>query len=240
MCVLATLPCDTSAFPTICHFCWSHKKRNPICHKCTFSLGNAIKAKRNCRKQKTNSMRQSTLIPGQRNRTTCWQGSIVNCTIRRQALPNFPNLNAFLKRRKRNPQNTLPRTRMKTLHCRMRNSIMNLNSRASGHNCLRFWISALLLLLLLTPASASEAAGQTAPSPAAKNLAIESHFSAAQQAQHDKDYSTAQREYRAVLALAPDFAEVHMNLGLVYQLQDRSDEPMAEFRRGLKLKPGLT
>jgi tetratricopeptide (TPR) repeat protein len=115
---------------------------------------------------------------------------------------------------------------------------MSLNSRASGHNCLRFWISALLLLLLLTPAS--EVAGQTAPSPAAKNLAIESHFSAAQQAQHDKDYSTAEREYRAVLALAPDFAEVHMNLGLVYQLQDRSDEAMAEFRRALKVKPGLT
>ena len=117
---------------------------------------------------------------------------------------------------------------------------MSLNSRASGHNCLGFWISALLLLLLLTPASASEAAGQTAPSPAAKNLAIESHFSAAQKAQHDKDYSTAEREYRAVLALAPDFAEVHMNLGLVYQLQDRSDEAMAEFRRALKVKPGLT
>jgi tetratricopeptide (TPR) repeat protein len=115
---------------------------------------------------------------------------------------------------------------------------MTLNSRASGHNCLRFWISALLLLLLLTPAS--EVAGQTAPSPAAKNLAIESHFTAAQQAQHDKDYSTAEREYRAVLALAPDFAEVHMNLGLVYQLQDRSDEAMAEFRRALKVKPGLT
>ncbi len=115
---------------------------------------------------------------------------------------------------------------------------MSLNSRASGHNCLRFWISALLLLLLLTPAS--EVAGQTAPSPAAKNLAIESHFSAAQQAQHDKDYSTAEREYRAVLALAPDFAEVHMNLGLVYQLQDRSTEAMAEFSRALKAKPGLT
>ncbi len=115
---------------------------------------------------------------------------------------------------------------------------MSLNSRASGHNCLGFWISELLLLLLLTPAS--EVAGQTAPSPAAKNLAIESHFTAAQQAQHDKDYSTAEREYRAVLALAPDFAEVHMNLGLVYQLQDRSDEAMAEFRRALKVKPGLT
>jgi len=31
-----------------------------------------------------------------------------------------------------------------------------------------------------------------------------------------------------------------MNLGLVYQLQARSTEAMAEFRRALKVKPGLT
>jgi len=78
------------------------------------------------------------------------------------------------------------------------------------------------------------------PSTTAKSSAIESHFSAAQKAQQDKDYATAEREYRAVLTLAPDFAEVHMNLGLVYQLQARSTEAMAEFRRALKVKPGLT
>jgi tetratricopeptide (TPR) repeat protein len=114
---------------------------------------------------------------------------------------------------------------------------MSLNWMASGHNSL-LWILSSLLFLLLAPAST--VAGQSAPSPTAKNSAIESHFSAAQQAQHDKDYATAEREYRAVLAIAPDFAEVHMNLGLVYQLQDRSTEAMAEFRRALKIKPGLT
>ena len=108
---------------------------------------------------------------------------------------------------------------------------------ASGHTSLRFRILSSLLVLLLAPAS--KVAGQTVPSPNAKSLAIESHFTAAQQAQHDKDYATAEREYRAVLALAPDFAEVHMNLGLVYQLQDRSTEAIAEFRRALKIKPGL-
>jgi tetratricopeptide (TPR) repeat protein len=49
----------------------------------------------------------------------------------------------------------------------------------------------------------------------------------------------AEREYKAVLALAPDFAEVHMNLGLIYQLQDRSPDAMTEFRRALKIKPEL-
>ena len=113
---------------------------------------------------------------------------------------------------------------------------MSLNSMPSGHTSPR--ILPLLLVLLL--ASAAKIIGQTVPPPTAKNSAIESHFSAAQKAQQDKDYPAAEREYRAVLTLAPDFAEVHMNLGLVYQLQDRSTEAMAEFRHALKVKPGLT
>ena len=101
----------------------------------------------------------------------------------------------------------------------------------------RFRISVLLLVLLTAPTLTP--AGQTAPAPATKHSAIESHFAAAQQAQRDKDYGTAEREYQAVLVLAPDFAEVHMNLGLVYQLQDRFSEAMTEFRRALKIKSGL-
>src|SRR6266478_232968 len=101
----------------------------------------------------------------------------------------------------------------------------------------RFRTLVLLLILLTVPTLAS--AGQTVPAPTAKDAAIESHFAAAQRAQHDNDYATAEREYRAVLALVPDFAEVHMNLGLVFQLQDRSAEAMTEFRRALKIKPTL-
>lgn len=101
----------------------------------------------------------------------------------------------------------------------------------------RFRILLLLLAMLTTPTL--QLTGQTVPSRAARDSAIESHFAAAQQAQRDKDYATAEREYRTVLALAPDFAEVHMNLGLVYQLLDRSAEAMTEFLRALKFKPGL-
>ena len=99
----------------------------------------------------------------------------------------------------------------------------------------------LVLSMLLIPAeiAARTFTRQSAPTSAEKNAGIEAHFSAAQQAQHDKDYATAEREYQAVLALAPDFAEVHMNLGLVYQLQDRLADAMAEFHRALKIKPGL-
>ena len=114
---------------------------------------------------------------------------------------------------------------------------MSVRSIAADMLASRFRILAPLLVLLTAPAL--KLAGQTVPAPTAKDPAIESHFAAAQRAQHDKDYGTAEREYRNVLALAPDFAEVRMNLGLVYQLQDRFSEAMTEFHRALKLKPGL-
>ncbi len=77
------------------------------------------------------------------------------------------------------------------------------------------------------------------PTRSSPSLTVQAHFAAAQQAQKRGDYATAEREYQAVLIEAPDFAEVHMNLGLIYQLQDRTPEAMAEFRRALKSKPTL-
>ena len=74
----------------------------------------------------------------------------------------------------------------------------------------------------------------------ATESALESHFAAAQQAQRERDFATAEREYRAVLALKPDFAEVHMNLGLLYQLQNRNAEAISEFQSAVRIKPTLT
>ena len=70
-------------------------------------------------------------------------------------------------------------------------------------------------------------------------MKAQARFAAAQQAKQRGDYATAEREYQAVLVEAPEFAEVHMNLGLIYQLQDRTPEAMTEFRRALKIKPTL-
>lgn len=97
-----------------------------------------------------------------------------------------------------------------------------------------------LLALTALAAAALNVTAQTAPQQQASDAEIQSHFAAAQQAQRQKDYASAEKEYQSVIALAPDFAEVHMNLGLVYQLQNRYPEAMAEFRRALKLKPSLT
>jgi tetratricopeptide (TPR) repeat protein len=79
-----------------------------------------------------------------------------------------------------------------------------------------------------------------APENSAGDAAVEMHFAAARSAQRDQDYSKAEREYRAVIAIAPAFAEVHMNLGLLFQTQDKLTQANAEFRRALQLNPSLT
>ena len=112
-------------------------------------------------------------------------------------------------------------------------------SLSMGRNKLgRGWRSLFQLFTLLA-ACWSQATAQGAVPDAAVTESVRAHFSAAQQAQQLGNFADAEREYRAVLAELPNFAEVHMNLGLVYQLQERIPEAMAEFLRALKLKPTL-
>jgi len=66
------------------------QRGQPICLKCTFCLGNAIRAKRNPKKQKLNSWRQSKPTRRLPNLTIYWRRFIVSCTISRQVLPNSP------------------------------------------------------------------------------------------------------------------------------------------------------
>src|SRR6202045_3050667 len=114
------------------------------------------------------------------------------------------------------------------------NSVMHHLSVSATKFALRLF--ALVALAL----AALNLAAQTTTQKPASDAEIQSHFAAAQQAQRQKDYATAEKEYKIVIAVAPEFAEVHMNLGLVYQLQNRYPEAMTEFRRALKLKPSLT
>jgi tetratricopeptide (TPR) repeat protein len=101
-------------------------------------------------------------------------------------------------------------------------------------------LAGLLLLLTVTVEFPSiNVLAQNSSQPSDTDAAVERHFAAAQQAHRAKDFATAEREYQAVVALSPNFAEAHMNLGLVYQLQDRAAEAMTEFRHALKLKASL-
>lgn len=98
----------------------------------------------------------------------------------------------------------------------------------------------LLPIFILLSAFSPELDGRETRPCLRTDSAVNAHFAAAREAEDRQDYGTAEREYQAVLAVVPDFAEVHMNLGLVYQLQNRSDMAMTEFHRALKIKPELT
>src|ERR1700682_6825571 len=89
--------------------------------------------------------------------------------------------------------------------------------------------SSFLAIGLLLGAGLCAIAGQTDSAQTESAPAVEAHFAAAQQAQKNNDYVTAEREYRAVLAIRPDFAEVHMNLGLVYQLHNQLSDARTAF-----------
>jgi tetratricopeptide (TPR) repeat protein len=101
------------------------------------------------------------------------------------------------------------------------------------------WILVLIASSILNSTVCGSAREQQASSPSASALAWQEHFEAAQAAQKNQDYVAAEREYRSVLQLKPDFAEVHMNLGLILHLQGRREEAMGEFRKALTLKPTL-
>src|ERR1700686_1669032 len=115
-------------------------------------------------------------------------------------------------------------------------SVMHPLSVSATRFALRTLVAGALALPSLAAAALNLTAQTTTQKPAS-DAEIQSHFAAAQQAQRQKDYATAEKDYKSVIALAPEFAEVHMNLGLVYQLQNRYPEAITEFRRALKLKP---
>jgi tetratricopeptide (TPR) repeat protein len=68
---------------------------------------------------------------------------------------------------------------------------------------------------------------------------IQQHFTAAREAEKRGDLAIAEKEYREILKLSPDLAEVSSNLGLVYYLQRKDDEAIKVFQDALKRKPAL-
>jgi len=70
-------------------------------------------------------------------------------------------------------------------------------------------------------------------------ISIQQHFTAAREAEKRGDLATAEKEYRTVLRLSPDLAEVSSNLGLVYYLQRKDAEAIKVFQEALKRKPEL-
>jgi len=96
-----------------------------------------------------------------------------------------------------------------------------------------------LRLACLGVCAAWMAAGSLAGAQDAPSARTQAHLLAAQEDQRAQRYELAEQEYRAVLAEQPRFAEVHMNLGLIYQLQNRIAEAVAEFQQALQENPHL-
>jgi tetratricopeptide (TPR) repeat protein len=51
------------------------------------------------------------------------------------------------------------------------------------------------------------------------------------------EFGEAEREFRAALAIAPEFGEAHHHLGALFLEQGRHDEALAELREGVRLLP---
>ena len=86
-----------------------------------------------------------------------------------------------------------------------------------------------LVLLFVASLSAQNVAEQKA----------EQHFQAAKEAERAKDLETAVGEYRQVLKLKPEVAEVWVNLGLDLYILNKNDDAVAAFRQALRRNPNL-
>ena len=72
-----------------------------------------------------------------------------------------------------------------------------------------------------------------------KESDLQHHSEAAGQAMARRDYPAAEREYLAVVRLAPSMAEARSNLGLACYLQKKYDPATEQFKRALELNPSL-
>lgn len=67
--------------------------------------------------------------------------------------------------------------------------------------------------------------------------ALEERYRRAVEQKDSGEYDTAVPEFEALAALDPEWAEVHLTLGLTYGFVGRFDESLAEIRRAVELEP---
>jgi tetratricopeptide (TPR) repeat protein len=95
----------------------------------------------------------------------------------------------------------------------------------------------MLSTLLLTLALALPQQQSPAQAPATE---VAARFSRAVDLQRRGALEEAAAEYRALLALAPDYAEAQANFGAVLSRLERHAEAVAAYEAALRLKPSLT
>src|SRR5262249_11012985 len=62
-------------------------------------------------------------------------------------------------------------------------------------------------------------------------------YQGARQAQRAGDLKTATEKYKRIIALRPDMAEAHANLGVLLYQQKESESALKEFKKAIQLKP---
>jgi tetratricopeptide (TPR) repeat protein len=99
----------------------------------------------------------------------------------------------------------------------------------------RFKALAFYSLAMLPLSSAS---GMAMQSPQEEML--QQYSEAGQQALAAGHYDEAESDFKKLLQIAPDIAEMHATLGLVYFQEKKFDQAVPELKQALKLKPALT
>ena len=68
---------------------------------------------------------------------------------------------------------------------------------------------------------------------------IRIHFQRAREALGQNDYRLAEKEFQEILALDPELAGAHANLGIARYLQAKYDQAVRSFRRAMEIQPEM-
>jgi tetratricopeptide (TPR) repeat protein len=89
-----------------------------------------------------------------------------------------------------------------------------------------------LVMLVLSSSSSLAAQGS-------QEETLQQYSQAGQQALAAGNYDEAESDFKKLLQIDPEIAEIHATLGVVYFQEKKFDLAVAELRRALRLKPGL-
>jgi tetratricopeptide (TPR) repeat protein len=93
-------------------------------------------------------------------------------------------------------------------------------------------IKAVAVMLVLSSASSLAAQGS-------QDETLQQYSQAGQQALAAGRYDEAESDFKKLLQIDPNIAEMHATLGVVYFQEKKFDQAVPELRRALRLKPGL-
>jgi tetratricopeptide (TPR) repeat protein len=99
----------------------------------------------------------------------------------------------------------------------------------------RFRVVAFYSLAMLALSSASGIAMQSS-----REETLQHYSEAGQQALAAGHYEEAESDFKKLLQIAPDIAEMHATLGLVFFQEKKFDQAVPELKQALKLKPALS